>query len=148
MRYRSVSMLSLILSTPFFLTGCGGTSGTESSDAITGDQSQASIVDVQNPLNLDSQGIERVNSILNKFGSDDPALNALTNCIAKYYDDLNATFFDPRQRLVPMANVQDCTEELNPEVFCRPAEDGSGPVCGLANKRTGYSLAAVFGSIE
>ena len=148
MSNRRVSILSLILSTPLFLAGCSGASSIESSGAITQDQSQASTVDAQNPLNLDSKGIERVNSILNEFGSDDPALNALTNCIAKYYDDLNSTFFDPRQRLVPMANVQDCTEELNPDVFCRPAEDGSGPVCGLTNRRTGYSLAAVFGSME
>jgi hypothetical protein len=99
----------------------------------------------QNPLNLDNAGIARVRKILDDFGDDDYALNALVNCVSKYYDDLNATFFDASQREVPMANVQDCTEELNPSVACRPADNGTGPICGLANKRTGYSLAAIFG---
>ena len=99
----------------------------------------------QNPLNLDDAGIARVRQILDDFGDDDYALNALVNCVSKYYDELNATFFDASQREVPMANVQDCTEELNPSVACRPADNGTGPICGLANKRTGYSLAAIFG---
>ena len=102
-------------------------------------------IDEQNPLNLDDAGIARVRKILDDFGDDDSALNALVNCVSKYYDELNATFFDASQREVPMANVQDCTEELNPSVSCRPADNGTGPICGLANKRTGYSLAAIFG---
>ena len=113
-----------------------------SDDSSTG---QDTIVSDQNPLNLDDAGIARVRQILDQFGDDDSALNALTNCVSKYYEDLNATFFDASQREIPMANVQDCTEELDPSVACRPADNGTGPICGLANKRTGYSLASIFG---
>jgi hypothetical protein len=138
------------------VSGCGGTTTaqTATSNNSSADQSgvlddsiapQESIVDEKNPLNLDDAGVARVQKILDEFGADDSALNALTNCVSKYYEDLNATFFDANQREIPMAYVQDCTEELNPNIVCRPADDGTGPICGLANKRTGYSLASVFG---
>ena len=127
------------------LTSCGNTSSTTAENSDINTTTQESTIDEQNPLNLDDAGVARVNKILDEVGADDAALNALTNCISKYYDDLNATFFDANQREVPMANVQDCTEELNPDVLCRPADNGTGPVCGLANKRTGYSLATIFG---
>jgi hypothetical protein len=120
-------------------------SSTQTDTSDDSSTSAPSTVDEQNPLNLDDAGIARVRKILDDFGDDDSVLNALTNCISKYYEELNATFFDASQREIPMANVQDCTEELNPSVACRQADDGTGPMCGLANKRTGYSLAAVFG---
>jgi hypothetical protein len=156
MRAYRAAVVSIVTAMTLITSGCGGTTTAET--AISNDASvaqgensensiapQEPIVDEQNPLNLDEAGVARVQKILDEFGDDDYALNALTNCVSKYYEDLNATFFDANQRQVPMANVQDCTEELNPDVACRPADDGSGPICGLANKRTGYSLAAIFG---
>ena len=150
------------------LSSCGGSSGSsqpessENSSTTQPDTSNnpsttqpdtsdnpstdtTSNIGEQNPLDLDEAGIARVRKILDDFGDDDSALNALVNCVSKYYEELNSTFFDASQREIPMANVQDCTEELDPSVACRPADDGSGPICGLANKRTGYSLAAIFG---
>jgi hypothetical protein len=156
MRICRAALVSIITAMTLIISGCGGNTTAET--AISNDASatqsdtsdnaiapQEPIVDEQNPLNLDDAGVARVQKILDEFGADDFALNALTNCVSKYYEDLNATFFDATQRQIPMANVQDCTEELNPDVACRPADDGSGPICGLANKRTGYSLAAIFG---
>ena len=156
MRTYRAALVSIITAMTLIISGCGGNTTAET--AISNDASatqsdtsdnaiapQEPIVDEENPLNLDDAGVARVQNILDEFGSDDSALNALTNCVSKYYDDLNATFFDANLREVPMANVQDCTEELNPDVACRPADDGTGPICGLANKRTGYSLASVFG---
>jgi hypothetical protein len=156
MRTYRAALISIVTAMTLVISGCGGNTTAEtaiSNDASatqsdTSDNSiapQEPIVDEQNPLNLDDTGVARVQKILDEFGADDFALNALTNCVSKYYEDLNATFFDATQRQIPMANVQDCTEELNPDVACRPADDGSGPICGLANKRTGYSLAAIFG---
>ena len=159
-QFRSISkpviLLFVIATLAVGLSGCGGTTTAQTdtsnnSSAAQNDTSeipsppQTAIVDEENPLNLDDAGVARVQNILDEFGADDSALNALTNCVSKYYDDLNATFFDANLREVPMANVQDCAEELNPDVACRPADDGTGPICGLANKRTGYSLASVFG---
>jgi hypothetical protein len=156
MRTYRAALISIITAMTLIISGCGGNTTAET--AISNDASatqsdtsdnaiapQEPIVDEQNPLNLDDAGVARVQKILDEFGADDFALNALTNCVSKYYDDLNATFFDANLREVPMANVQDCTEELNPDVACRPADNGTGPVCGLANKRTGYSLASIFG---
>ena len=151
-----IALFSIVAAMTLIISGCGGTTTAETaiSDDGSATQSEASdnsiapqdpIVDEQNPLNLDDTGVARVQKILDEFGADDSALNALTNCVSKYYDDLNETFFDANLREVPMANVQDCTEELNPDVACRPADNGTGPVCGLANKRTGYSLASIFG---
>ena len=153
---KPVILLFVIATLLAGVSGCGGSNTTQpaTSDNTSAPQNETpdnptapetSIVDEENPLNLDDAGIARVQKILDEFGADDSALNALTNCISKYYDDLNETFFDANLREVPMANVQDCTEELNPDVACRPADDGTGPICGLANKRTGYSLASVFG---
>ena len=159
-QFRNVSkpviLLFVIATLVVGISGCGGTTTAQSETSTnpspiqsdTSDNSsapQTPTVDEENPLNLDDAGIARVQQILDEFGADDSALNALTNCVSKYYDDLNETFFDANLREVPMANVQDCTEELNPDVACRPADNGTGPVCGLANKRTGYSLASIFG---
>jgi hypothetical protein len=127
------------------LTSCGSSSEATTENSKMESVKQEVIVDDTNPLNLNDEGLARVNKILNEVGSDDPILNALTNCISKYYDELNATFIDANLRGLPMANIQDCTEELNPDAFCRPADDGTGPICGLADKRTGYSLASIFG---
>jgi hypothetical protein len=135
--YKLVTTLAVLA---FVLTGCGSTTSTTSTQSAAEES-----IDPNNPLNLDAEGVARVNKILDEVGSDDPVLNAFTNCISKYYVELNATFFDPNQREVPMANVQDCTEELRSDVSCRPADNGTGPICGLANKRTGYSLATIFG---
>ena len=153
---KSVFLLFVIATLAASISGCGGTTTaqTDASNNSTAAQSdtseipspaQTSVVDEENPLDFDAAGIARVKRILDEFGADDSALSALTNCVSKYYDDLNETFFDADLREVPMANVQDCTEELNPDVACRPADNGTGPVCGLANKRTGYSLASIFG---
>jgi hypothetical protein len=35
----------------------------------------------------------RVRKILDDFACDDSALNALSNCVSKNYEDLNATIF-------------------------------------------------------
>ena len=42
---------------------------------------------------LTQAGTARVRKILDDFGCDDSALNALTNCVSKYYENLNVAIF-------------------------------------------------------
>jgi hypothetical protein len=97
---------------------------------------------------LNSAQEERLNKFLSSLSDGyDEELKTVATCVSIYYVGLNETFLDANARSVPMARVQDCAESRNPRMTCGPADDGSGPICGIAGSRTGYSVASVFGAM-
>lgn len=97
---------------------------------------------------LSSNQSQRLNNFLNSLSDGyDNELRTVATCVSIHYDELNNTFLDPNARSVPMARVQDCVESRNSKMTCGQADDGTGPICGIAGSRTGYSIASVFGAM-
>lgn len=101
----------------------------------------------RNLSSLSSEQELRVNKFLNQFGRDDEILNAVAKCVSRFYDNLSMTLQDPSERGVPLARVMDCVEASGVGATCGQADNGSGPICGPAGARSGYSIVSVFGTM-
>ena len=70
----------------------------------------------------------------------DRALDVTAACVSIYYDDWSQNWWAGSGRDLVLADIQDCIEKTDSDLFCRDASDGSGPVCGFRDERSGYSL--------
>lgn len=97
---------------------------------------------------LNSAQSQMLDDFLNSLsGGYDDELRTVATCVVLSYDELNVTFSDPSARSVALARVQDCVESRDSKMTCGEADNGTGPICGLAGTRTGYSISSVFGAM-